>query len=161
MDSAERKEMEEWKREKKERGNANSSRDLPSWCPLQALEEHGQLHLPRAHCSPLGLWIRSWCTAIRTWSFISFLYGPMSVGDLLDFPELPSACPLPSLVLRPPFSTASPISHPHNASWACVFSLFYLGLFSGPNTRLPWLCTVPWETHLSFQGLSVLTPSPF
>lgn len=57
-------------------------------------------------------------------------------GDLLDFPELPSACPLPNLVLKPPFSSVSPGSHvPVCAFWPCVFSLFLS-------------CSLFWTKHL-------------
>ena len=52
----------------------------------------------------------------------------MSVGDLLDFPELPSVCPLPSLVgSQAPFQYSEPYQPPVQCILGlCVFTFLAL-----------------------------------
>lgn len=115
------------KGEKKGRGNASSSRDLPSWCPLQALEGHGQLHLPRAHCFPLGFWIRSWCTAFRTWSSISFIYGHMVCRGFAWFSWAAFCLPIAKSGSQAPFQSSEPYQSPPQCILGlCIFTFLAL-----------------------------------
>lgn len=104
------------KREKKGRGNASSSRDLPSSCPLQALEKHGQLHLPRVHCSP-----DAQQSEPGVLSFSSMV--PQSVGGSAWFSWAAFCLPIAKSGSQAPFQYSEPYQPPPQCILGlCIFT---------------------------------------